>query len=211
MLELTLLAIAWGVDPVVIEPRERSVMNSAATMFRPAAILVQPRPVCAVPATLTGNAVTFTCLSRWEQASRGTAETARSQREEFRRRLHDEFNEHTAIAVEQLLGRVKVQNLVDSFDWRFIERKGDQVCLEAIPRDQIERLFYGSLRVSLDAASWTAQSIVVINRNQIERIVWQSDNPPVADLVRLVQFEDGVLPAPSETLRTANSRVEERQ
>jgi hypothetical protein len=217
MFELCLLAIAWGLDPVAIQPRERSVVISAATMVRPAALVAEPGPACACSTTnLSDPQMASTWLRRWEQASRKVPEFSRSQREEFRHRLHDEFNEHTSAAVEQLLGRVKEHSLTENFEWQIAAKNGDQICLEAIPHDPLERLFYGSLRVSLDVTNGTVQKIVVIGRNQIQRVVWQADglqdeNRNHEDRIQLVQFEDGVPPAPSQTLRTAGSRFERRQ
>ena len=58
----------------------------------------------------------------------------------------------------------------------------------------------------------TAEKIVVIGRNQTQRIVWQAENRQDDDRVQLVQFEDPVPPpAECETLRTANSPLEQRK
>lgn len=216
MLESFLLTIAWGLDPGAIEPGERQATTmSAATIVRPAALLAEPRPSCAFSTMTNAKPILVsTRLKRWEQATQNSPEMTRSQKEEFRRRLHVEFNAHTAAAVEQLLGRIDERRLAELYEWRIAETNGDLVCLEAIPKDSTEQLFYGSLRVWLHAANGTAEKIVVVSRNQIQRIVWRAegekdehDEHPV----QLVQFEDDVPPAPSETLRTANSRLEQRK
>jgi hypothetical protein len=172
-------------------------------------MMAEPNPACAYskPATSDPQVIT-SVLKRWEQATLTVPEMIRSQREEFRRRLHNEFNQHTAEAVELLVGRVEVRVLIDLFEWQVAETDVERVCLVATPKDLTERLFYGSLRVSLNTATGIADKIVVVGRNQSARIVWQADGERQNKQVQLVQYEDVVPPAPTETLKAVSLRFD---
>jgi len=209
MFEFSLFALFWAADPAAIQPARYDVVKPFATCIRPAMIVVEPNTVCAVPSPRSLDTRSIAIwLRNWERATRNSPESSRSQREDFRRRIHEEFNEHTAAAVEQFVGHVKESRLTETYDWRIVEQTGEQVCLEAIPRDETERLFYGSLQVMLAADSGTPERLVVVSRNRSLRMVWQSE-PRLEDArIHLVNFEDGVPPAPNALVRTADSRVD---
>jgi hypothetical protein len=135
-------------------------------------------------------------MKRWETASHAVRDHSRSQREELRRTVHQEFNEHAAAAVEQMVGRITLTTLTQLFDWRIVEINQQQVSLEAIPRDSTERLFYRSLRVVLSADDACLRKVGVVSRKDVFQVVWQADNPQENHAVQLVRFEDEVPPAP---------------
>ncbi len=208
MLEICLLALSWMADPAAIERSGPNALTPLATCARPAVLVTEANTVCALtPARQADSPAITTWLRRWERATRNAPERSRSEREEFRRQIHEEFNEHALAAVEQVVGQVKADQLNELFEWRIVERTRDRVCLEATPRDEMERLFYRSLRISLEADTAIPEQLVIVNRNQLRRTVWQADQDS-ANPIELVHFENDVPPAPKVLLKTANAQVD---
>ena len=141
-------------------------------------------------------------LSKWETASKRSKERTRSEKEDFRRRVQAAFNEHAVAAVEQLIGSVTAKSLNNDFFWRITKSTPYEVCLEAIPKDEMEQLFYGSMRVTLSQPAGTPQQLLITNRNQQSQIVWRSDPAPKRSQVQLIRFENEIPPSPSR-LRVA--------
>jgi hypothetical protein len=211
MLQICLLALPWLADPALSGPTVSGLGLPFATCARPAAMVIKPNPMSAFSVTSdTDSKAINRWLSRWEKATRYTPDRSRSEQEEFRQRIHAEFNEHTLAAVEKLVGHIHLFGLKKEFDWRIVDQNVDAVCLEATPLDELERLFYGSLRVSLDPETGSPIKLVVIGRNQFPRTVWQSEDSQAIDQIELVHFENDVPPAPNSVVRTADVRVERR-
>lgn len=207
MLEFCLLVLPWMADPAIFERSRSDVTTPLATCVRPAALVFEANTVCALsPRPASDPKLINKWLKRWESATRNVPERSRSERDEFRRQIHENFNEHTLAAAEQLFGQVKANRLNETFDWRIIERTGEQVCLEAIPRDEMERLFYGSLQVSLEAESGIPVQLIIVGRNRNRQIVWQSDRG-LKNEIEMVHFENDVPPAPKTLIKTAEARV----
>jgi hypothetical protein len=203
MLILFMLALPWMADPAASDQAvQRPKAIPVATCSRPPIQITQPPTVSALSPTEIADALTIaTLLRRWERSVQDNPEWSRSQREEFRRRMQQQFN-------EQLIGHVKRDTLCKVYDWRIVDHSPEQICLEATPRDETERLFYGSVRVWLDAENAIPERIAIVSRNQVHRIAWQSENTRRHESIQLVHFEDDVPPSPRTLLRTANARVD---
>jgi len=211
MLEFCLLALPWMADPATSRPAKPVLEPLLATCSRPAAMLIEPQSVTASPAIPNADTTTaIHWLKRWETATKNSPDRSRSARDELRRRVHESFNEHALAAVDQFVGPVKANRLNKNFEWRIAEDNRHDVCLEAMPRDETERLFYGALRVSLDTSNWNPLKLVVVGRNQLQRTVWQSEEGTTESNIQLVVFEKDVPPPPKSLVRTADAFVEER-
>ena len=142
-------------------------------------------------------------LRKWERAMHDAPDPDRSHREEFRQSVHVEFNQHTAIAAEQFVGRVDADRLIENFEWTVSRRPGESVSLEATPRDETERLFYGSFRVWLSANDGVPERIVAVGRSRKQRTIWQPETAATLPEIRFASFEDRIPPAPKSLIRTA--------
>ena len=209
MLTICLLTLSLTADPKAVESTRPAAVLPTATCSRPLIKVTEPSNVSAVsPSEIAESLAIVTLLRRWERSSQNRAEWSRSEREEFRQRMKANFNEHSVAAVEQLTGHLEHDWLCETFAWRLADRSPDQICLEGTPRDETERLFYGSLRVWLNADRGVPEQIVVVTRNQVHRVAWQSDVYLKNDHVQLVRFENEVPPAPKAVVKTANARIE---
>ena len=209
MLEFCLLSLTWQLEPVHVESSTRNGSATISTCSRPLVKTVEPD---AGHATFLNRNADVTEISfwlkKWEQSTSGQPLWSRSRQEEFRQTIQREFNEHTAVAAEQLVGPVRTDWLKETFQWSIVERTDQRVTLEAIPCDEIDRLFYRSFRISLNANDAVADRIIVVGRNQLQRIAWQSGQRSNADRIQLVNYEEDAPPAPIRLLRTADSRVD---
>jgi hypothetical protein len=209
MLEFCLLALPWAVDQTSVKRIGRDSDAPLITCARPEARMPLPSAVHAMTASLAAPADEIgTWLSKWERATRRVPERGRSQREEFRRSIHQQFNEHTAAAAERLVGHVNAESLREAYDWRIVERTRDRVCLEGIPQDETDRLFYGSLRVVLHAGSGRPHELAVVARNEHLRTVWRRDRPVDADPIQLAGYESDIPPAPKPLPGTVSMRFD---
>ncbi len=205
MLKIYLLALPWMVDPAVGDRNSQMI----ATCSRPVVTVTMPSAVAASrPSQIVDARTISNLLRKWERATRNAPEWSRSQREVFRKQIHEDFNEHSVAAAEQLVGQVNESRLCEMYHWRIVDRTRDCVCLEATPRDDTERLFYAALRVTITTGNWTPEQIVVVGRNQVARVAWLSETVPKKESLQLVRFESDVPPSPSGFLRTANARGE---
>lgn len=214
MLEICLLVLPWmadsanAVDPVTpVRPVVQTDL-STATCVRPTASTVD------IPVhSATNQPRAASCrtagewIERWETAVRHVPYRNRSQREEFRRQVRERFNEHVGDAADQLIGRVRADQLIESFRWQIVETNREHVQLEAIPRDEIERLFIGSLQIRLDIHTGVPDELAVVSRGQRSHTVWSSKHHQSGQ-IDLANFEDSVPPPPVVVLRTADVRVE---
>jgi hypothetical protein len=209
MLKLCVLALAWMVEPKTFESTNSELAPPLATCVRPAVMVIEARTSCAQsPASESDSRQVKKWLIRWENGARELPVRSRSEREEFQQRIHETFNEHTLAAAELLVGHVKAKRLNESFEWRIVEKTRREICLEAIPRDEIERLFYGSLRVSLDTETGVPNQLIIIGRNPMARTVWQPNRRWNPNQIELVHFENDVPPAPLTLVRTADARLD---
>lgn len=209
MLEFILFALPWMADPTLTGSLPREVNPTITTCARPAAVVIESKSACASARTnQTERNTTNAWLTRWEIATQDLPDRNRSAREVFRSQIAEAFNEHTGAAAEQLVGRVTADQLNKVFHWRIVESDQEHVCLEAVPRDEFERLFYGSLRISLNSANGNPEELIVIGRNRVPRVVWQPDRVRTDKQIELVHFESDVPPAPVSFIRTADVRIE---
>jgi hypothetical protein len=209
MLEICLFSLAWQLDPVNVERPVRIGSTTISTCVRPIVKTVEPD---AGYATFVKRRVDVaeisSWLKKWEQSTSDQPAWNRSRLEQFRQSIQREFNEHTAVAAEQLIGQVSSEGLNETYQWSIVERTDKLVTLEAVPWDETDRLFYRSFRISLNVDGAAPEQIVVIGRNQLQRIAWQSGQRSDADRIQLVNFEDDTPPAPKRLLRTADSRID---
>lgn len=204
---LCLLALSWVADPAAPYPGQPP--SVAATCVRPAIGIVTADSNCAIKCdTAFGSVPTKPWLTRWERATRDVSDRSRSERDEFRRQRKEVFNEHVLAAVEYLTGRVKAAELDQTYTWRMVDQSPQTVSLEGIPRDELEQLFYASVRVTLSSRTGTLEELTIISRNQPPRIAWQPVSPTTENSIELVRFENGVPPSPSAPIRTADVRTD---
>ncbi len=209
MFEFCLLVLLWTVDPNIVERSARNVAEPISTCARPPVRVIDPSSDhVSSRHRVTDEREIAVRLRRWERATRDTPAWSRSQQEEFRSSIQRDFNEHTTVAAEQFVGLVNLKWLNETYNWRILERSDHRVILEAIPRDETERLFYGSFRISLSANDGSPDSIVLTGRNQNQQTIWKSDRQPNTEVIHLARFENDVPPAPRLLLRTANARVD---
>ena len=209
MFEISLFALCWIFDSGFDDRTTERMTIVMATCSRPVPKIAQPQNVTALSPTDIKSAQEIAdLLLRWEQAQQDVPHWSRSHREEFRRRTQAGLNEHSIAAAEQLMGQVEAKWLSETYIWRIVDRRRKPIVLEAIPKDETERLFYSSLRVSLAPEDCLPEQITVVSRFQTEKVVWQSGETPTNDAVQLVHFENDIPPAPSNLVRTASARLE---
>ena len=190
--------------------REIDSLNAVATTLcaRQTVRIAEPSHTSAAALACPSNPkLVNEWLAKWETASKRSKERTRSEKEDFRRRVQAAFNEHAVAAGEQLIGSVTAKSLNNDFFWRITKNTPYEVCLEAIPKDEMEQLFYGSMRVTLSQPGGTPQQLLITNRNQQSQIVWRSDPAPKRSQVQLIRFENEIPPSPSR-LRVADRRSE---
>jgi hypothetical protein len=209
MLEFGLFFLTWQLDPARVNGSNGNGSATITTCVRPHARTVEPD---ADHSTLFTRADDvdgiMPWLKKWEQLTSGHPTWNRSRKEEFRRSIQREINEHTAFAAEQLVGHVSSDTLIETYQWKVVDRTETRVTLEAIPRDETDRLFYRSFRISLNVGEGVPDQIVVVCRNEQQRIVWQSSQPSDADRIQLVNYRDDAPPAPKRLIKTADSRID---
>ncbi len=209
MFEFFLLSLICQLDPVPVEKSTRIRSNTISTCARPLAKTVEPDSGHAT-FLRSGDEVAeiSSWLKKWEASTNGQQAWSRSRLEEFQQSIQREFNKHTAVAAEQLIGQVDSDRLKEAFQWSIAERTDGRLVLEAFPYDETDRLFYRSFRISLNVSDTVPDRIIVVGRNQLQRMVWQSGERSDADRIQLVNYEEHVPPAPIRLLRTADSRVD---
>lgn len=206
MLAFYLLTILWNSDPATIDQSEKTAA-SLTTCVRQLAKAAEPISTCAFTDLAAVNRSPGRWLTQWELAVQSKEDWNRSQREAFRRRLRADFNQHTVTALDQLVGQIDAKQLSEAFRWRVVEQTCGQVCLEAVPCDELEGLFYASVRVWLRTDDGCPAQFIVFGRDGRSRTAWRIHQPP--KIVQLVQFESAVPPAP-EVVSVANESQEKR-
>ena len=203
MFESCFLLLTWSVDPAAIERRP------VATCVRPTARVAKPEDVYALLESRTSETEQIAnLLKRWERSTADQPEWSRSMQEEFRRTIVREFNEHAAAATLQFIGPVRSDQLSKMFDWTVVAQTDADLTLEAIPHDEMDRLFFRSIRVLLIMDVGTPRQILVIGRNQRQQLVWKSEGNDDHGRVQFVNFEDKIPPTPNPVVRTADARFE---
>lgn len=206
MLESCLFILLWTADQTIAGNSNTS--TSTLTCSRPAALVFEVEPVCAGVVQKLVPPSTSSLLQRWELNTKRRPDLNRSEREEFQRRIRQEFNEHTVVAAEQFIGRINANLLEQAFDWKIVEVRPERLLLEASPHDELERLFVGSFRVTLNVQSGLPTELVVFGRDRQHRMAWQSIRPDETSKLKLVHFEGSIPPAPIVVLNNVNVRVE---
>jgi hypothetical protein len=209
MLDICFVLLMWNVDPLAADRPTPIVAQPVATCMRPSAQVTKPDSAHASIWHPISESLEITrYLKRWEQSTAIQPEWSRSQHDEFRRMIVWEFNEHTAAATAQFIGPIRSDVLGTVFDWTIVMRTNAVITLEAVPRDEMDRLFYRSVRVSLVVDDGTPREISVIGRNQREYLVWKSEETSTGDRIQLVHFEDEVPPTPKPLVRTADAKFD---
>lgn len=204
MLAFHLLTLLWNSDPALIDRPEIPI----APLISPArqvAKTAEPISTCAFSTRPVASQSPVRWLAQWEQAVQSKEDWNRSQREAFSRRWREDFNEHTVTALNQLAGQIDARQLTEIFRWRVLEQACGQICLEAVPSDELEGLFYASVRVRLRVDDGSPTQLVVIGRDGRSRTAWPIHQASKA--VQLALFESAVPPAPDVVNATGDSRV----
>lgn len=209
MLEYCFLPLSWNVDPVGMDRSNRNVSRTISTCTQPVARVVERETLSAsLPRQLSVALEIAWWLKRWERSTSERPEPSRSHQEDLCRTIQQELNLHAATATLQLIGPVRADRLTDLYDWTIAEQNNERIILEAIPRDEMDRLFYRALRVSLAQDDGTPEQINVIRRNQQSQIVWKSNEHANGDVIRVVHFEEDLPPPPEPLVRTANLQID---
>ena len=177
-----------------------------ATCVRPVAKLVAPKIEHAAGATRSTDCHQIALwLRQWEQTARRRPALSAARRDALRHRVETRANAHAATALELMTGPLDIAKLRESFVWTITDRDVGRVQLEATPRDETERLFYGSIRVWLDEADGALNQLQVTDRVGETRFAWKNEFTPEPSRIRLVSateeagspFMGDELPSPS--------------
>lgn len=210
MLILSMITILALSDSPVVTQAEMPVTAAIATTFcaRQNVRTTSPAPTSAAAQMCPSDAMLVNeWLGKWEAASKRSKDRTRSEKEAFRQRVQTAFNEHAASASEKLIGTIAAKSLNADFFWRITKNTPYDVCLEAIPRDEMEQLFYGSIQVTLHAPTGEPRQLAITNRNEHSQIVWHSSPVPKRSAIQQARFEKVVPPSPS-TSRVADRRID---
>ena len=176
------------------------------TCARPVAQLVAPKIEHVAGATRSTDCHQIALwLRRWEQTVRRRPALSAARRDVLRHRIETNANAHAAMALERMTGPLDVTRLRESFVWTITDREAGQVQLEATPRDETERLFYGSIRVWLDETDGALNQLQVTDRSGETRFVWRNNVAPESSPIQFVSaieeaaslINEDELPSPS--------------
>lgn len=205
MLESLFITLTILFEPEAIAP----ALVVRPTCIQPAALISEAEVPCAQSKkSSTSSQLVVDLLKHWEASASEQRLPSRSEREEFRRSIREAFNEHAVVAAELLFGDVSSRQLEETFEWRIVDRSADAISLEALPKDEMERLFYRSLTVSLDLKTGAASRLVIVGRNQTSRVVWKERRSDTDSSILLVNITSDVPPSPIGLVRTADLRNE---
>ena len=209
MLEIGLFSLAWQLDPISVDGSKRNGSVTVSAFIRPQVKTVEPDADHATFLARIADVdeIAF-LLKEWEQSTSDQPAWNRSRKEEFLQSIQREFNEHTAVAVEQLVGHVRSDGLNETYQWKIVDRTDKRITLDAFPRDGTDRLFYRCFRISLRVSEAVPDQIVVVGRNQKQGIVWQSGQRSDANRIQLVTYPDDVPPAPMRLITSADTRID---
>ncbi len=128
-------------------------------------------------------------LDKWEAASKLHEPPSRSQRQILRLIVSTSLNGHAAMAIEKLAGPIDAGQWKDQFHWTITERQDDRIGLEAIPKDDTERLFYRSIRVWLNSSSWRLVHLQATDRRGHVCANWTVEQPSTETRVATAGFQ----------------------
>jgi len=205
MLAFHLLTLLCNSDPATGDRPEVSAAL-LTNCVRRVARTAEPICTCAFTDLAVANRSPGSWLALWEHAVRAKEDWDRSQREAFRHQSREDFNEHSVAALEQFVGQIDARRLSETFRWRIVAQTYGQVCLEAMARDDVEGLFYGSMRVWLRTDDGCPIQLAVVGRNGRSRTAWRTNQPP--KVIEFAQYESDVPPAPEVVSTASDSRVE---
>ena len=131
-------------------------------------------------------------LGKWAAASKLQQAPSRSQREILRLIVSTSLNGHAAMAIEKLAGHVDAGQLKDQFQWTVTETRDDRIGLEAIPKDDTERLFYRSIRVWLNSSNGRLANLQATDRRGHVCANWRIEEPSTEPRVTTVGFQTTV-------------------
>lgn len=180
--------------------------TSLATCARPVAKLAAPKIEHVAGAARSTDCHQIALwLRRWEQAARRRPALSAARRDVLRHKVETDANAHAAAALELMAGPLDVTRLRELFAWSITDRDVGRIKLEAIPRDDTERLFYASIRVWLDENDGALNQLQVTARSGETRFVWRNDVAPESSPIQLVSAVEEVasliagdeLPSPS--------------
>ena len=190
--------------PLVILGAESVAAVSCATCVRPTAKCVVTKIEHGAGVTPSADFDQITdWLRRWERVSQDHPALSLTRRDLLRHRVSLAMNAHAATAVEQLACQVRVAKLRETFAWTVITRDARQVYLEAIPQDETEQLFYGTIQVWLDVTSGALDELRVTDRLGQTRITCQHERTTQPFPIRLVSASEedvGYSPVTSDDL-----------
>ena len=157
------------------------------TCARPVAKLVVPKIEHVAGATRSTDCHQIALwLRRWEQSARRRPVLSAARRDVLRHRVETSANAHAAMAIELMTSPLDITRLRESFVWTITDHDAGNVCLEATPRDETERLFYGSIRVSLDETDGALKQLQVADRSGETRFAWRNDIAPESSPIQFV-------------------------
>ena len=207
LLELLLIAVRWTIDSTEFGSFHREQparLSTTATCVRPMGHTVTPPGPCAVSGVSNSVADCSPFLTRWELASRKQVNRNRSEVEQLHQRLRQEFNGHATAAAESMLGVVDANDLQSQFDWQLTDGTVTTVSLTATPRDEVERLFYETIEITLDRKTGQPLRLAIQLKNQSRQTAWLPPSHHSDNQIRVVRFENEIPPSPAALIRTAD-------
>lgn len=143
-------------------------------------------------------AAVLALMNRWEAVATRNSVPWRAEREILRFHVSNRFNGHAATAMERFLGQIDARQLRESHDWQIVETANWETCLQAVARDETDRLFYGSIRVWLNTASAQLARMQAFDRHGEPTAQWSaSETHDLAAVLPGVLGDDGIPPTPS--------------
>ena len=126
-------------------------------------------------------------LGRWEQASAGLLGVGPLEHRRLFYLHHTEHSAHEISLLNEFRGPISAEDLAGRFDWS-LERTGEVILLAGEPVDQVEKLFYSRVIVSLDAKTHLPHSIMFSGRDRSDQ------GEPLAVVLSPRVGEPGLLP-----------------
>ena len=211
MLEIGFLMLVWNLDPVPKNDLRPRVSRSITTCIHPTIKNVEPEKNCVSGSVARVDHLEIeSLLSRWEESTRQQSPLSRSQMEELQHAVGQQFNQHTAADLIPLIGPVRADRLQDRYQWAVVQRSRGSITLAAMSRDEMDRLFYHSVIVSLSLAQGLPEQIDVRGRNLQQQLVWKSqrksDFSRAGNQIQLVGFEQDLPPTPQAVRTTEDAR-----
>ena len=129
-------------------------------------------------------------LDRWEIASQDFSPVTMAERLRLRYAFPGRTGQAVALTCE-LQEPVAAKELLRRYEWSVTGEGRHEVELTAVPRDHLERLFYGQFRVMLDTATWQPVSLSFPSAGGSGSLVALHPLDITIDDVQLVGFESG--------------------